>query len=156
MDGPIEIRKDGVVVCECENENCLYAYEIMKDVDEYISFKKPSEFGGGFVGPFNYNWQALKPMTEEQIGGIMNSSYNFQFVFWLNSVAGIPDWVRQHNGTYEVLADMLDRNAILDMLPENALKAFRKVSGIENNYRRKNAAECDIIYAILKAVWGKV
>ena len=132
------------------------AYEIMKDVDEYISFKKPSEFGGGFVGPFNYNWQALKPMTEEQIGGIMNSSYNFQFAFWLNSVAGIPDWVRQHNGTYEVLADMLDRNAILDMLPENALKAFRKVSGIESNYRRKNAAECDIIYAILKAVWGKV
>ena len=38
-----------------------HAYEIMKDVDEYITFKKPSAFGGGFVGPFNYNWQALKP-----------------------------------------------------------------------------------------------
>ena len=27
-----------------------HAYEIMKDVDEHITFKKPSEFGGGFVG----------------------------------------------------------------------------------------------------------
>ena len=34
-----------------------HAYEIMKDVDEYITFKKPTEFGGGFVGPFNYNWR---------------------------------------------------------------------------------------------------
>ena len=39
------------------------AYDIMKDVDEYITFKKPAEFGGGFIGPFNYNWHALKPMA---------------------------------------------------------------------------------------------
>ena len=35
MGGPIEIRKDGVVVCECANENCLYPYEIMKDMMEH-------------------------------------------------------------------------------------------------------------------------
>ena len=35
MGGPIEIRKDGVVVCECANENCLYPYEIMKDMMKY-------------------------------------------------------------------------------------------------------------------------
>lgn len=35
MDGPIEIRKDGVVVCECANEGCLYPYEIMKDMMKY-------------------------------------------------------------------------------------------------------------------------
>lgn len=34
MSSPIEIRKDGVVVCECQNENCLYPYEIMKDMME--------------------------------------------------------------------------------------------------------------------------
>lgn len=35
MDSPIEIRKDGIVVCECQNENCLYPYEIMKDMMKY-------------------------------------------------------------------------------------------------------------------------
>ena len=133
-----------------------HAYEIMKDVDEYITFKKPSEFGGGFVGPFNYNWQALKPMTEEQIIGIMNSSSNFQFAFWLGTITGVPDWVKQHNGTYEALADMLDRNAIFNQIPTSALSAFKKVSGKEPNYRKKHAAECDVTYAVLKAVWGKV
>ena len=32
MCGPIEIRKDGVVVCECKDESCLYPYEVMKDM----------------------------------------------------------------------------------------------------------------------------
>ena len=133
-----------------------HAYEIMKDVDEYITFKKPSEFGGGFVGPFNYNWQALKPLTEEQIVGIIKSPYNFQFAFWLGAITGVPDWVKQHNGTYEALADMLDRNIIFNQIPESALKAFKQVSGKEPNYRKKYAAECDVLYAVLRAVWDEV
>ena len=133
-----------------------HAYEIMKDVDEYITLKKPTEFGGGFVGPFNYNWQVLKPMTEEQIIGIMNSSYNFQFAFWLGSVTGVPEWVQQHNGTYEALADMLERNVIFNQIPESALKAFKQVSGKEPNYRKKHAVKCDVLYAVLRAVWGKI
>lgn len=133
-----------------------HAYGIMKDIDEYITFKKPTAFGSGFVGPFNYNWQALNPMSEEQIRSIMNSSYNFQFAFWLDSVTGVPDWVQQHNGTYETLADMLDRNAILDNISDSALSAFKKVSGKEPSYRKKYAAECDITYAVLRAVWNKV
>ncbi len=128
------------------------AYDIMKDVDEYITFKKPAEFGGGF----NYNWHALKPMAEEQNVDIMNSSYNSQFAFWLGSVAGVPDWVKQDNGTYEVLADMLDRNVIFNQIPEKVLKAFKQVLGKESNYRKKHAAECDVVYAILKACWLKV
>lgn len=132
------------------------AYALMKDVDEFITFKKPKEYGGGFVGPFNYNWQALTPMTEEQIMGIMNSAYSFQFAFWLSAVTGVPDWVKQSDGTYEVLADLLDRNEIFGRLPEKALGAFRQVSGKEPNYRKKYAAECDVMYAVLKAVWGKV
>ena len=35
MDNSIEIRKDGVVVCRCANEDCLYPYEVMKDMMEY-------------------------------------------------------------------------------------------------------------------------
>ena len=133
-----------------------HAYGIMKDVDEYITFKKPAAFGSGVVGPFNYNWQALNPMSEEQIIGIMNSSYNFQFAFWLDSVTDVPDWVQQYNGTYETLADMLDRNAIVDNISDSALSAFKKVSGKEPSYRKKHAAECDITYAVLRAVWNKV
>ncbi|MBQ5792584.1 MAG: hypothetical protein IIW17_01040 [Clostridia bacterium] len=132
------------------------AYEILKDVDEYITFKKPSEFGGGFVGPFNYNWQALKPMTEEQIIGIMNSTYNFQFAFWLGAITSVPDWVKQHNDTYEALADMLERNTLFNQIPESALKAFKQVSGKEPSYRKKHAAECDIIYAIIRAIGNQV
>lgn len=132
------------------------AYEIMKDVDEFITFKKPAEFGGGFVGPFNYNWQALSPMTEEQIVGIMNSPNSFSFAFWLGAVSGVPDWVRQHNGTYEALAEMLERDTLSDNLPDNALSAFRKVSGREPSYRKKYAARCDLLYAVLQAVWGRV
>ncbi len=133
-----------------------HAYGIMKDVDEYITFKKPAAFGSGFVGPFNYNWQVLNPMSEEQIIGIMNSAYNFQFAFWLDSVTGVPDWVQQYNGTYETLADMLDRNAIVDNISDSALSAFKRVSGKEPSYRKKHAAECDITYAVLRTVWNKV
>jgi hypothetical protein len=30
--GQIEIRRDGVVVCVCKDESCLYSDEIMKDM----------------------------------------------------------------------------------------------------------------------------
>ena len=94
-------------------------------------------------------------MTEEQIVSIMNSSYKFHFAFWLGSIAGVSDWAKQDNGTYEVLADMLDRNVIFNQIPESALKAFKQVLGKEPNYRKRYAAECDVTYAVLKAVWGK-
>lgn len=29
---PIEVRRDGVVICVCANENCLYTKEVMKDM----------------------------------------------------------------------------------------------------------------------------
>ena len=35
MSGPIEIRKDGVVVCTCKDETCLYPPEVMKDMMKY-------------------------------------------------------------------------------------------------------------------------
>ena len=133
-----------------------HGYELMRDVDEFITFKKPAEFGGGFVGPFNYNWQALKPLTEEQIIGIIKGSYNFGFAFWLGAVSGVPDWVKQSNVTYEVLADMLERDTVFDIMPEKTLAAFRKVMCKEPTYRKKNAARCDILFVVLKAVWGNV
>lgn len=133
-----------------------HAYELMRDFDEPITFKKPREFGSGFVGPFNYNWQALSPLTREEIAAIITGPYNFGFAFWLGAIGSVPDWVLQHKGTYEVLADMLESGEIFGMMTENALRAFRKVSGREPTYRKKHAAECDITFAVLSAVWRRV
>ena len=35
MSSPIEIRRDGVVICECKDETCFYHPEIMKDMMKY-------------------------------------------------------------------------------------------------------------------------
>ena len=32
MGSPIEIRKDGEVICVCKDETCLYPIEILKDM----------------------------------------------------------------------------------------------------------------------------
>lgn len=32
MGGPIEVHRDGVPICECKDETCLYPPEIMKDM----------------------------------------------------------------------------------------------------------------------------
>lgn len=132
------------------------AYEMMKDFDEFITFKKPKEFGGSFVGPFNYNWQALKPVDEQQLHRIINDPYNFRFAFWLGSVTGVPDWVRQSEESYAVLADFLEREDKLDLIPDRVFGAFRRVSGKEPSYRKRTAAQCDLTYALLRAVWNVV
>ena len=128
-----------------------HGYELMKDFDEHITFRKPSEFGGGYVGPFNYNWQALKPISEKQLCSIIENPYHFQFGFWLSAVSGVPDWVRQSTVTYELLADKLDKDTLFDMIPDKTLKAFRQIMGREPNWRRKTSAKCDVTFAVLKA-----
>lgn len=133
-----------------------HAYELMKDFDEYITFKKPAEYGGSFVGPFNYNWQALKPVDEEKLYKIINDPYNFRFAFWLGSVSGVPDWVRQSDETYEILADFLEKEDKLDVIPDRVFSAFRRVSGKEPSYRKRSAAQCDLTYALLRAVWNVI
>lgn len=129
-------------------------YELMRDVNEYITFKKPAEFGSGFVGPFNYNWQALTPITEEGLQAIIHDSYPFHFAFWLRSVTGVPDFMLQSTGTYEVLADLLRKGKVEELLPDKTFRAFRQVMGKEPNLRRKNAVKCDLTYALLRACFG--
>lgn len=128
-----------------------HAYEMMKDYDEYITYRKPKKFGSGVIGPFNFNWQALKPVDEDGLRRILESSYNFQFGFWLSAVSGVPDWVRQNTETYELLADILDKDTFMDMIPENQLKAFRQIMGREPNWRNKKSVKCDVMFALLKA-----
>ncbi len=130
-----------------------HAYDMMKDFDEYITYRKPKEYGNGVVGPFNYHWQALKPIDKKDLRKIMESSYHFQFGFWLGAVSNVPDWVRQSTQTYEVLAQVLDEDTFMDMLPEKALKAFRQIMGREPNWRKKASVKCDVMFALLHACW---
>lgn len=32
MMSPIEVRKDGIVMCTCADESCLYPIEVMRDM----------------------------------------------------------------------------------------------------------------------------
>ena len=32
---PIEVRRDGEVICVCKDESCLYSTDIMKDMKQY-------------------------------------------------------------------------------------------------------------------------
>ena len=128
-----------------------HGYELMRNVNEFITFKKPAEYGGGFVGPFNYNWQALAPITKEKLQAIINDRYPFQFAFWLGSVSGVPDFMLQSTDTYEVLSNLLENEKIEDLLPEKAFHAFRQVMGKEPSMRKKSAKKCDLTYAILRA-----
>lgn len=132
------------------------AYELMKDFDEFITFKKPAVFGGSFVGPFNDNWQALKPVNKEKLYQIINDPYNFRFVFWLGAVSGVPDWVRQSDETYAVLAEFLEKEDAISVIPDRVFSAFRRVSGKEPSYRKRSTAKCDLTYALLRAVWNVV
>ena len=130
-----------------------HGYELMKDFDEYITFRKPKEYGNGFVGPFNYDWQALRPVTEDELRKIIDDPYHFRFGFWLRSISEVPDWARQSTHTYELLADMLEKDILMDMLSDKTLKAFRQIMGREPSLRKKTAAKCDVTFAVLKACW---
>ena len=135
------------------NAAVKHGYEIMKDFDEPIAFRKPAEFGGGFVGPFNYNWQALKPIAEDELRNIIENPYPFQFGFWLRAVSRVPDWARQSTQTYELLADIIAKDILMDMIPVKTLKAFRQIMGKEPNWRKTAAAKCDVTFAVLQACW---
>lgn len=128
-----------------------HGYELMKDFDELITFRKPSGYGSGYVGPFNYNWQALTPVTEDRLQRILQSTYPFHFGFWLRDVGSTPDWARQSTKTYELLIDLLKKDELIERIPDKALKAFRQIMGIETSWRAKTAVRCDVTFAVLRA-----
>ncbi len=131
-----------------------HGYDIMLHVNETILFRKPAEFGGGVVGPFNFNWQALSPVTAGQVTAMLNDPYPFRFAFWLGSVSGVPDFVRQSTGTYEVLAEFLKKDDFHTLVPDKTYRAFRQVMGKEPTLRKKTAKQCDLTYALLRACCG--
>ncbi len=129
--------------------NC---YRLMRDLDEYITFKKPREFGGGFVGPFNFDWQSLSPLTPERIIALTQDDYNYKFAFWLRSLTNTPRWAIQSTGSYESLAELVKSGELVRSIPDKTFRAFHQVSGIEPSLRKKDAAECELLYCALRAI----
>lgn len=129
--------------------NC---YRLMCDIDEQITFKKPREFGGGFVGPFNFDWHSLSPLTPNQIVEIMRDDYNYKFAFWLRNLTNTPRWAMQSTESYESLAELVKSGELVRSIPDKTFRAFHQVFGIEPNLGKKAATECELLYCALRAI----
>jgi hypothetical protein len=128
-----------------------HCYQMMKDYDGEITFRKPKEFGGGFVGPFNFNWKTLNIETIMSLQQIIDNTYHFAFGFWIRVLSALPVWAVQNNQTYDLLAELSDSDKLIDMFSEKALKGFRGICGIEPRWNNKTAVKCDLVFAVLKA-----
>jgi hypothetical protein len=128
-----------------------HCYQIMRDTDGEITFRKPKAFGGGFVGPFNFNWKALNAVDITGLQQIIYNPNHFAFGFWLRVLGSLPEWAVGSIQTYEMLAEILDSDKLTDMMSEKALKGFRRVCGIEPRWSNKTAVKCDLVFAVLKA-----
>ncbi len=127
-----------------------HCYLLMKDVEGYIMFRKPKEFGGSFMGPFNYGWQSLNPIEMKDLQRMVNNTKNrFQFGFYLRDLSGHPKWAIQTTQPYEFLAEMLEDDALMDIMTDKALTGFKYLWGIEPNWRNKTSVKCDLVYRVL-------
>jgi len=132
-------------------DSVKHCYALMKDFQESITFRKPKEFGGSFVGPFNFDWNTLTGVDISAFHRIVNDPYKFEFGFWLAKISGLPEWAVQTTQSYETLSELLESDTLMDIIPDKALKGFRHISGIEPSWRNKTAVKCDITYAVLRA-----
>ena len=130
-----------------------HCYLIMKDLDESITFRKPKEYGGSFVGPFNFNWRALDFIDMPDLCHIVDNPFKFYFGFWLRTITGLPHWALQTTRSYELLAELLETDALMNIMTDNALQGFRHISGLEPNWRNSTAVKCDVTFAVLRACW---
>lgn len=128
-----------------------HCYLLMKDVESYIMFRKPKEYGGSFMGPFNYDWQSLNPVDMAVLQWIINNPSRYAFGFWLRNITGTPDWAIQTTKTYELLAELLENDTLMDMMNDKTLQGFRRLCGRESSWRNKTAVKCDVVFAVLNA-----
>lgn len=131
-----------------------HCYSLMKDVEGSITFCKPKEYGGGFVGPFNFNWKTLNPIDISDFHRIVNNPNRYNFGFWLRSMTRHPKWALQTTQPYELLYELIDSDTLMDFMTDDALKGFRHISGIEPHWKSKTSVKCDVTFAVLKACWS--
>mgnify|MGYP000855191209 FL=1 len=130
-----------------------HCYSLMKDFEGYIMFRKPKEYGGNFMGPFNFGWQFLNPVDMAGLQWMIDNPNRYTFGFWLRSITGHPDWAIQTTQSYELLAELLESDTLMNIMNDKTLQGFRRISGRESNWQNKTAVKCDVVFAVLKACW---
>jgi len=139
---------------QAAKESMKNCYMIMKDIEGYIMFRKPKEFGGSYMGPFNYDWQSLTPIETHDLQRMVNNLKNrFQFGFYIRSLSRHPSWAIQTIQPYEFFAEMLEKDTLMDNMTDKALTGFKYLWGIEPNWRNKLSVKCDLTYRILNTCW---
>jgi len=124
------------------------------DADGCIMFRKPKEFGGSYMGPFNYGWHSLNPIESQDLQRMVNDPKNrFRFGFYIKDLAGHPIWALQTLQPYEFFAEMLEKNTLMDNMTDKSLTGFKYLWGIEPNWRNKVSIKCDLTYRILNTCW---
>lgn len=129
-----------------------HCYSLMKDVG-YIMFRKPKEYGSSYMGPFNFHWNTLDSIDMYDFQMIVNNRNHFTFAFWLRDLIRHPEWALQTIQPYEFLTKLLEDDTLIDFIPDNSLKGFRHILGIEPYWKNKTAVKCDVTFAVLKACW---
>lgn len=134
-----------------------HCFELMKEGYE-ITFKKMPPYGNGFVGPFNFNWQAF---DIRNFKGFSDDSYRCGYVFWIRTLngfagyvkAGIVDGIPKIKDQYLFLADLLEKDRLYGELSENAKTGFRQIGAIEPSWRNEINKKCDIYFNAYKALY---
>jgi hypothetical protein len=131
--------------------NCT---SIMKDIDSSILFRKPKEFGGSFLGPFNFGWRTQNHIESSDLLQIINDPKNrFRFGFWLRNMIRQPVWAMQTTQPYELLAELIETDTLMDIMTDNSLSGLRFIWGIEPHWHNKTAVKCDLLFTVLKVCW---
>ena len=142
---------ENLVAAKSAMKNC---YLIMKSVEDHIMFRKPKEFGGSYMGPFNYGWQSLNPIDMQGLQRMVNNTKNrFQFGFYVRDLSRHPMWAIQTTQPYEFFAEMLEKDTLMDNMTDKALTGFKYLWGIEPNWRNKLSVKCDLTYRIFNICW---
>ena len=107
------------------------------------------------MGPFNYGWQSLNPIGIQDIQRMANNTKNrFQFGFYIRNLSRHPIWAIHTTQPYEFLAEMLEKDTLMDIMTDKALTGFKYLWGIEPNWRNKTSVKCDLAYRILDTCWS--
>lgn len=119
----------------------VHCMDIMKGQSHNIMFRSSSHF----IGPFNFNWN----LAEFNINEIQQDSY--ALVWWLRNLYGLSKIgvikeVPELKKAYDYLYELVISQDIVNKQNEASLKRFKDILSVENSWRKKENAFCDIMF----------
>ena len=122
--------------------------EIMKDYHDGIIYVNC----GHFVGPFNYNWNALKEKIS--IRDFDNRPIDFAwFMKGLGSASIVYPIFEDNNPLFvESLLAMIEDEHFVDSINDEQLRMFKNYASIAPSWRKKESIACDLYFPLLLAL----